>query len=283
MIYRKIPLLESHSEATLTCYISEDDPVLKMPPRPAMIVCPGGGYEFLSPREAEPIAKAYFAAGMNVFVLSYTVGANAKLGFLPLTELSLAICLIREHCAEFCVDPARVFVTGFSAGGHLAGSAAVLWNHPAVQEAIGVFPGGRAVGCNKPTAVVLAYPVITSGTWAHPCSFDNLCGADATPEERAVFSLERHVGADTAPVFLWHTLTDACVPVENALLFLTALQAAKIPFEAHLFPHGRHGLALATKETWSKKPERYEPHVQCWMPLALRWLNDCFGTLPSLG
>lgn len=93
MIYRKIPLLESHPEAMLTCYISEDDPVLKMPPRPAMIVCPGGGYEFLSPREAEPIAKAYFAAGMNVFVLSYTVGANAKLGFLPLTELSLAICL----------------------------------------------------------------------------------------------------------------------------------------------------------------------------------------------
>ena len=277
MFHSRIPLSEAHPEAFLTCYIGEDDPVLKMPPRPAMIVCPGGGYEFLSPREAEPIAKMYFAAGMNVFVLSYTVGAGGRLGFLPLTELSLAVCYLREHAGELHIDPAKVFVTGFSAGGHLAGSSAVLWNHPQVRSAIGIGSGGRETGCNRPTAVVLCYPVIVSDADAHKGSFDNLCGADATPAERAVFSLEKHVDRDTSPVFLWHTQTDACVPVENSLRFLCALQANRVPFEAHLFPHGRHGLALATKETWSGRAERFEPHVQCWTELALRWLTDCFG------
>lgn len=274
MEYRKIVYSEKYPDVYLTAYISEDKPVMKMPPRKAMIVCPGGGYEFLSPREAEPIAKKFFAEGFNVFILHYSVAPNAA-NFAPIIQLSLAITYIRQNASAFHINPKLIFVIGFSAGGHLAASSGVLWNSEIVRNAVGIGDGGLPEAINKPTGTILCYPVISAGEYAHKGSFDALCGNPQAPgEERAPFSLELHVDENTSPVFIWHTFTDTCVPVENTILYIQALAKHKVPFEAHIFPYGRHGLSLATKETWSQSAERYEPHVQCWFDLALNWLED---------
>ncbi|MBQ7348198.1 MAG: alpha/beta hydrolase [Clostridia bacterium] len=269
MVHEKIELWAEHPECFLKTYVSEDSPVLNLPPRKAMIVCPGGGYEFLSVREAEPIAKKYFAEGMNVFVLYYSVAPNAK-DFVPLIELAMAITHVRENCEKYHIDPDAVFVTGFSAGGHLAASSATLWNHKKVREALGIDRGLRKEGINRPTGTVLCYPVITAGEYAHKPSIAQLCGNQEVSDcERDVFSLEKQVEETTSPAFLWHTFTDQLVPVQNTLLYAEALTKHKVPFEAHVFPYGPHGLSLGTPEVG-----RVNEHVQCWFGLAINWIRD---------
>lgn len=274
MICKKIRFSSRYPDASLTAWLSEDAEILRMPPRRAMIVCPGGGYRGHAAREAEPIAKKFFGEGFNVFLLSYSVGDNA-VDFAPIIELALAIRYIRERAEKFHIAPDRIFVIGFSAGGHLAASAGVMWNHPLIRTAVGVESGEVAAGINRPTGTILCYPVITSGEYSHRASFDRLCGSPyASDSERARFSLEQYVDADTVPAFVWHTVEDKTVSVQNSLLYVQALIRNGIPVEAHIYPSGRHGLSLATKETWSGQPERLVPHVQSWFELALSWIED---------
>ena len=136
MLHETFLLSERYDDATLTTYVSYDPPELKMPPRPAMVVCPGGGYSMLSDREAEPVVKEFLTAGMNVFLLRYTVKEKAA-NYAPLIQASLAIKHVRENAEKYHVDPNRVFIVGFSAGGHLAASTGILWNIPEVREAMG--------------------------------------------------------------------------------------------------------------------------------------------------
>lgn len=274
MIHEKIQLWGEHPEAYLVTYVSEDDLRIGMSPRKAMIVCPGGGYEWLSPREAEPVAKKFFAEGMNAFVLYYSVGSAAK-NFVPLIELAMAITYVREHSERYHIDPKQVFVTGFSAGGHLAASAATLWNHPKLREVLGINDGGRVEGINRPTGTILCYPVITALEYAHKPSIDNLCGSvNATEEKREFFSLEKQVDEQTSPAFLWHTFSDGLVPVNNFLLYMQALKTHNVPFEAHIFPYGQHGLSLGTAESAGSATERLNDHVSCWFTLAVKWIRD---------
>lgn len=267
MLHKTIVLSDKHPEATLTTYVSDDTPELNMLPRRAVMIIPGGAYKMVSDREAEPIVKMFFAAGFNVFLLRYSVGPDAA-NFAPLIEASLAIKHIRESASEYNINPAYVFVCGFSAGGHLAASTGTLWNIPEVRAELGDAPEG----INKPTGMILCYPVIY---YSHKASFRNLCGgAEPTGEQIERFSLERHVTPETPPAFLWHTFSDKTVPPQNSLLFAQRLCECGVPFELHVFPEGGHGLSLANEETWSQNPSRVLPRVQCWIDLAISWAKN---------
>ncbi|HOA84998.1 MAG TPA: alpha/beta hydrolase, partial [Bacillota bacterium] len=164
--------------------------------------------------------------------------------------------------------PEQIAVVGFSAGGHLAASTGTLWNIPEVLKELGDAPAG----INKPTGMILCYPVIM---YTHKHSFYNLCGTtEPTEEQINRFSLDRHVGPHTPPAFLWHTFDDKVVDVSNSLVFAEKLRENNIPFELHIFPEGVHGLALANEQTWSQKPQFLAPHVECWIDLAVRWVKD---------
>lgn len=249
------PLNRDHSQAKLTTYVVEG-----LRERPGVLICPGGAYRFISPREAEAVALQFCAAGFNAFVLTYTVPPDHY--HLPLRELSQAVCEIRKRAADWNLDPDRIAVCGFSAGGHLAASLGVHWHK--LEDA----------PMNKPNALILSYPVISSGEHKHAGSFENLLGPNPTPEMVEEMSLEKQVNPNTPPTFLWHTVEDDVVPVENSLLFASALQKNNILFELHVFPHGPHGLSLATVETDDGRG--ISPHVGHWIGLCIEWLKELF-------
>ena len=267
MLYQKFSLSERYPDASLTAYVCAEEP--KVAPRTAVLVCPGGGYHFLSAREAEPIVRRFFGEGMNVYLLEYSVGEKAA-NYAPLIEASLALKLIRQRAEIDNTNPDKIYVMGFSAGGHLAASAGVFWNLPVVRDAIGVTSGECPEGINRPSGIVLCYPVITGGEHRHNGSFVNLNGCkEPTAELYDRFSLEKHVDSTTPPAFIWHTFEDTCVPVQNSILFMDAMTKAGVPFESHIFPAGAHGFALATDDT-----QRQDPHVAVWTDLAVKWMRD---------
>ena len=223
--------------------------------RPLVLVVPGGGYSHLSAREGDPVALQFAAAGYHTAVLRYAVGDDAAHG-LPLRQLAAAIGLVRQHAAAWHVQPDKIAVCGFSAGGHLALSGAVL--------AVPGLPDPP-----RPDAVILGYPVITAGQYAHRDSFVQLAGED--PAAQQAFSLEDKITPRTPPVFVWHTMEDETVPVENTLLLVSALHRAGVPCEAHLFEKGCHGTSLSTAEV-----NHPSAHRSRWLTLAREWLDDTF-------
>lgn len=234
--------------------------------KPALVLCPGGGYEYCSIREGAPVARAFAQQGIETFVLNYDC-TELPLGTRPLHTLSAAVTWMRQHAASFGVDGNRIAVGGFSAGAHLAGTLATVWNKP------DWFAPDTDLALHRPFAAVLCYPVVTAGEFAHRGSFARLACEDAARQQ--AFSLETLVDADTPPTFLWHTLEDSSVPVENTLLLEAALRKAGVPHEVHLFPHGVHGLALADFETYDpargRRPDR---HVARWLGLCAEWLKE---------
>lgn len=238
---------------------------------PAVVLLPGGAYFFTSEREADPVALKFFAAGYQVFTVRYSVSPDRYP--TALLEVMAMIKHIRNNAAAYSVIEDKIAVCGFSAGGHLAASSGILWKEPVVSETLGVD------GCYcRPDRMILCYPVITSGEFAHRQSFEMLLGEDAGEEMVKSMSLETRVDADTAPAFLWHTFSDELVPVENSLLMATALRKNNVPFEMHIFPDGIHGLSLADNLTWTNGNDKLvQPHVSAWMPLCIRWLDEQFG------
>ncbi len=230
---------------------------------PTVIVCPGGGYQFCSQREADPVAMEYLAAGYNVFILYYSLGENIK-HFNPLKELSSTVMAIRANSHEWGCDPEKIAVCGFSAGGHLAASLCTLWNHP---DLLADFDNRG--GLNRPNAAIISYAVITSEVkFSHGGSIDTISGSDKE-EMKVLFSLEKQVGEHCCPCFVWHTVDDAVVPVENALFFINALQKNNVSYEAHIFPKGKHGISVCTDEVRS-----LNPHVRQWVDLSKNWLAN---------
>ena len=246
----------------LYTYLRSPSPEMAQTPRPAVIICPGGGYQMTSDREAEPIALCFLDQGFQCFVLRYSV-AGQVLFPGPQLELAGAVALVRRRAAEWMVDPDRIVVCGFSAGGHLAGSLGMLWNRELLTVPLGLHPADI-----RPNGLILSYPVITTGEFAHRASFESLLGGRAAEYSKLV-SLEKQVSKDTPPVFLWHTWDDDCVPVENSLLLAQALRRHNIPLELHILPHGIHGLALATAET-----NVVEEACADWPVWASRWIRN---------
>lgn len=209
--------------------------------RPCMIVVPGGAYCFLSPSEGEIVAKKFYDLGFNTFVLSYTVNVinSNPLKMQPLKDLSRAVRYVRANCNLFEIDPQKIVICGFSAGGHLCGSLCVHY-----KDVVDESDALKDIS-NRPDAAILSYPVITAGEMAHRESFVALLGPDATKQELEYFSLEKQVTEDVPPCFIWQTVTDETVPVENSYLFAKALKEKDIPFAHHVFSEGRHGLSTA--------------------------------------
>ena len=226
----------------LVPYLHEDDTV-----RPCVIICPGGGYHVVSPTEGELVAKAFLEKGFQAFVFTYTCNLLhlAPLKKQPLNDLSRAVRYVRKNASLFRVNPDQVAVCGFSAAGHLCATLAVHF-----EDAQEPDPAYAAVS-NRPDAVVLSYPVITSGPFAHRDSFIALLGDNASEEELRYMSLETQVKENTPPCFLWQTATDELVPVENSAFMAQALKEKGIPFAYHVFTDGVHGLSVAT-EAWAQ-------------------------------
>lgn len=214
----------------------------------AFVVLPGGGYRGRAAHEGEPIARWLNTVGVTAFVVRYRVAPYRHPA--PLSDALRAIRYVRAHAQAWGLD-GRVGILGFSAGGHLASTAATQFTG---ADASAVDPVERV--SSRPDLAVLVYPVITftEESWVHKGSRTNLLGADATPEQMAAMSSERRVTRETPPVFLLHTTGDTGVPPENSLLFVQAMRKAGVDVEFHLFEGGRHGFGLGEKEgpigTW---------------------------------
>lgn len=186
--------------------------------RTCLIVVPGGGYRTVSPTEGEIVAKKFYDMGYNTFVCTYTTNILLlePLKMQPLKDLSRAVRYVRKYAEEFHIS--KVVVCGFSAGGHLAGSLCVHWQDvdDEKQEMNHI--------SSRPDAAILSYPVITSGEFAHLDSFKALLGEPMGLEDREYMSLEKQVTDHTPPIFLWQTITDELVPVENSILMVQALK-----------------------------------------------------------
>ncbi|MBU3875567.1 alpha/beta hydrolase [Faecalicatena sp. AGMB00832] len=235
--------------------------------RPMIILCPGGGYEMTSDREAEPIAMRLLSMGYHVGILRYSV-APARFP-TALLELAEVMKLVHENHEKWHVDWNQIFIQGSSAGGHLAASFGVFWNQPFLYEAAGTTPD-----ILKPAGLILSYPVITSKKkYMHKSSFQCLLGSDYK-EKKKELSIERLVTSDMPPCFIWHTFTDPTVPVENSLLLAEALKKAGVSTELHIYPTGGHGFSLADETTSNPDGSSICEPIQSWMKLLEVWLKQ---------
>ncbi len=218
-------------------------------PRPAVLVLAGGGYEHRSRREGEPVMLQFLAKGYQAFALDYTVGRENIAIHEPEAEVTEAVSFLRANAASFDIDPSRIVLLGFSAGGHLALSSQCHYK------------SGRA------DALVLCYPVVTTGEYGHDGSTYNLTGGDE--EKKKYYSLEKQISEDLPPVFVWHTASDEAVSPMNTILLSSALASSHVPFEYHLFEKGRHGLSICTSDV--ETPQR---RTARWLELLFSWLED---------
>jgi len=225
----------------------------------AVVVCPGGGYRVVAAdHEGKQIAEWLNSLGVSAFVLQYRLGERYRHP-APLQDAQRAIRMVRSRAKEWGVDPKRVGILGFSAGGHLASTAATHFDDGRPDAADPVEREG-----SRPDFAVLCYAVISLvDPVAHAGSRRFLLGDPAPPALVEDLSNEKRVTARTPPTFLWHTADDASVPVENSLQFFEALHRAGVPAELHVFPHGRHGLGLAPGD----------PAVSQWTRLCATWME----------
>jgi acetyl esterase/lipase len=219
----------------------------------AVIVAPGGGYVHLSmDKEGEQIARWLNSIGVTAFVLKYRLGPRYHHP-IELGDAQRAIRTVRSRAAELGLAPSRIGMMGFSAGGHLTATAGT---HFDAGDAAAPDPIDRAG--SRPDFLVLCYPVISfEDPYAHRGSRQFLLGDNPDPKLVRDLSNELRVTADTPPTFLFHTTTDATVPVENSVLFYLALRKAGVPAEMHIYERGPHGVGLApTDEALSSWPAR---------------------------
>ena len=248
-----------YPDATFEGYILDCEITLgQEKKRPAVIVCPGGGYVYCSPREGEPIALGYAARGIHAFVLRYSTGRNCA-GFSPLKQISWAIGYLREMAEEWNIDPEKIATCGFSAGGHVALAAGVLAE-------------------NKPNAMILGYPATACPNMpGMNYMLKLLCGKEEVTDADAVpFELVHQINKDTPPAFLAATAEDmltgfGALPVANAY---SRLQKG---YELHVFQYGPHGYALANEVTADGSSQVLDDAFSCWQELSVKWLMRTFG------
>lgn len=235
--------------------------------RKAILVIPGGGYSNVcSDREGEPIALAFIPYGYQAFVLHYTVDRKHPFP-TQLIEVAKAIKHIRDHSEEYGIKQTQVFVIGFSAGGHLAACSGILWKFPEIYEQVPM-----PIGYNKPTGIILMYPVISHKY--HKGSFLNLlCNLTPSDEELESVSIERYVGGESSPAFIFHTANDEIVNVQNSLCLANAYTTAHVPFELHIYPDAPHGIALANRITECGNGKWNDAAMSKWVKMVAYWAD----------
>lgn len=229
----------------------------------AMVICPGGGYAHLAPHEGNDYALWLNQHGVAAFVLKYRLGLNGYHHPAELEDAQRALRTVRFKAAAWGIDPHRIGIMGSSAGGHLAST---LMTHFDAGNADADDPIDRQ-SC-RPDIGILCYAVITFGEFAHKGSRDYLLGTNQPPELVGYLSNETQVTKDTPPCFIWTTFDDKTVPMENSMMFAEALRKAGVPFDFHVYQHGRHGIGLADK------PPFLNPHP---------WAADCLFWLKAQG
>lgn len=266
----------SQPDARLVTYIQDYSDSLALRERPLLLLCPGGGYAYTSDREAESMALQFLAMGYHAAVLRYSCAPSRYP--TALLELAASVKLIREHAEQWHVKRDKIVIQGCSAGGHLAACFAMFWNRDWLRERAGIADNDPERSLLRPNGLLLCYPVITSGEFAHRGSFESLLGdLPGRDELLEQVSLEKQVNGDVPPAFVWHTYEDQSVPVENSLLLVSALRRAGVPTEFHMYPRGGHGLALATRLTQTSEGNCVQPECAGWINLARTWLEGLFS------
>lgn len=270
----KIAAEGSGENAKLQTYIIDSSDQLKYNKRPLVLICPGGGYGFVSDREAEVMALQFTAMGYHAAVLTYsTYPVRYPTQIL---EAAQAWKLIRENAERWNVQSDKTVILGCSAGGHLAASYSLFCGEDFVAKSVGLTADEL-----RPAGMILCYPVITSGEFSHRDSFATLLGGDYNSlvgtELLEKVSLEKQVTEKTPPAFIWHTYTDNVVPVENSLLFASALRKHNVNCELHIFPDGGHGLSLAGELSRDSNGWGVQEECTVWIRLAEVWLKNKFG------
>lgn len=257
---------EGSISAKLCTYIQDSSNAMMMKKRPMVVICPGGGYEHVSDREGEPLAVRFLAMGFHVAVLRYSVAPAV----FPtaLVELAHSMKLIHDYADEWNVDEEKIFVLGCSAGGHLAASLGVYWQEEWLETLSGVKKEWL-----RPAGMILCYPVITSGEFAHRGSFNMLIKGQESEELLDKLSLEKHVTEQVPETFIWHTGCDASVPVENSLMFVSELHKHGVSVEFHMYPVGIHGLSTADEMSQNSDGRGLQPECTSWLPLVSTWLK----------
>lgn len=235
---------------------------------PCTVICPGGGYWWCSEREAEPVALKMAGNGIAAAVVDYAcAGQHYPLQML---EILAAVTYVRRSSRELHIDPEKIAVMGFSAGGHAACTAGLFWQEKLAEDTLGISHGE-----DKPNGMILCYPVITSGKYAHMDSFKCLLGDEPSHELLEKMSLEKQVTENAPHAFIWHTSEDGLVPLENSLYIAEALHEKGIDVEMHIYPKGHHGLSLCD-ETVSKNADISEAVKYCadWVPHCIKWIKE---------
>lgn len=299
MIIETIHLYEDKKDITLTTYIvAEQGELSEVNPRPAVLICPGGGYFNCSDREAEPIALQFAVLGYHAFVLRYSTYTEGKPDLpefgkpipvkkdrthpAPVRDIGKAMLYIYENAQKWHVDTDRIAVCGFSAGGHNSAMYGVYWDKPLITDYFGV-----EKEMLKPAAMILGYPItdyiFLRDTEKAPMDkefFDNsnhiFIGEENDSDEiLESVSPARLVSESTPPAFIWATAGDNLVPAQHSIRMAHALADKKIPFELHIFEEGDHGLSTATQAAAIAKSQINEDVAQ-WITLAGKWLEKRF-------
>ena len=225
-------------------------------PRPAVIVCPGGGYGKKADHEGGPLAELFADHGMDGFVLRYR---HAPQPFpAPYADAARAIRYVRANAKRLGIDPNRIALMGFSAGGHLASTVSIQPTlHIDEEDDLADSVSAR------PDRMILGYPVVSFLWDNHAGSMKNLLGEDVPRSVRFQFSNEMHITTDSPPAFLFHTAEDPGVPCSNSLRIALAYSQAGVPCEIHQFEKGRHGVGMALDD----------PKLKVWTELLVNWLS----------
>jgi len=305
MLTKTIKLYENRQDVTLTIYILADSPeLLNGKKRPAILICPGGAYLGCSDREAEPVALRFAAMGYHVFVLRYSTYNNGAPGFslivgnlpvnpksiypAPMRDIGKAFLTIRAHAQEWLVNTEKIAICGFSAGAHNCAMYSVYWSDSVICEFF-----GEPAEMFRPAASILGYGISDYHLMAKAikdpfaqqisdaASIAFLGTQSPSNELLDTVSPALHVTKNTPPTFLWATVADALVPVENTTRMANALAQAGVPFEVHIFEEGQHGLSLADQSTACSRLE-LEADAAKWIGLVEAWLQKRFALpLPS--
>ncbi|MBQ7387740.1 MAG: alpha/beta hydrolase [Clostridia bacterium] len=266
MLHERIYLDASDTRVYIDTYVANDTSHA----RPAMLVIPGGGYrQVCTDREGEPIAIAFMAKGYNAFVLNYRVDGETYPA--QLIDASRAIVHIRDNAEKYSVDKEKVYAVGFSAGGHLAGSLAIMHDEPEVLKTL-----GARKGYNRPDAAILAYPVVSAVKQTHLGSFETLLGKNVSSfseQEREYLSLECRASSDSAPLFIWHTAEDQIVPINGSMALAERYVELGLKTTLRLYPYGRHGVALSNDITVRDDPYAAQPLAEGWIDESCAWLK----------
>ncbi|MRX46905.1 alpha/beta hydrolase [Pedobacter puniceum] len=224
----------------------------------AVIICPGGSYRVLSMTfEGLNIAKRFTDKGITAFILKYRLPSDEIMkdkSIGPLQDAQQAIKIVRENADKFNINPNKIGIIGFSAGGHLAATAGTHFNNQVVEN--------KAKTNLRPDFMALIYPVISFGQYTHKGSLENLLGANPNKDKITYFSNELQVTAETPPTFLVHANDDKVVPVENSINMNLALKNANVISEMHIYPSGGHGNSFLTRKT-----------NEDWFGTFLNWLD----------